>query len=206
MTEQLNLPTKIINSNNMEYPEEIKVCELSEPLCNSYIKARNYYMARPYNFMMLPEHWEKVTNQIELLMAVRFGMEFDMNKFGDNIIYQSSFHTQMYIKFHNYLNKHAMKDVAKIVAEFQQTAFTMRFKSTFAIHELAFLKSNIDKLNILTAIDNVRALSINAGPLTINRNMYKNVFRQDFHPQMVEQLIQNRIYRGDPNNIKFGKL
>src|SRR5690606_7036053 len=66
------------NSNIWEaFPEEKKVCEFSEPLCNSVIKVRNYYIARPYNFLMSLDQWSSITNKIELLTAIRSGMEWN---------------------------------------------------------------------------------------------------------------------------------
>ena len=49
------------------FPKEKNVCEFSEPLCNNIIKVRNYYVTRPYNFMMNLDQWASITNKIELL-------------------------------------------------------------------------------------------------------------------------------------------
>ena len=104
------------NSNIWEaFPEEKKVCEFSEPLCNSVIKVRNYYIARPYNFLMSLDQWSSITNKIELLTAIRFGMEWDTNNLPEGYLSDPAFHTQMYIKFHNYLMKNVMREAPKIV-------------------------------------------------------------------------------------------
>lgn len=202
------------------FPKEQKVCVITEPLCNQYIKERNYYIARPYNFMMSVQQWASVENTIELLMAVRFGMEFDTNQFPDVQLTDPAFHTQMYIKFHNYVLKHAMKEAAKIVAEFEQTAFKVRFMGTFAVDELRELrnleqiqqiklvaksakdlKKTVTKLNVIKATTDLAALARNRGPLTINRDMFKQVFNQDYNPNMIKILNENREYKGDPANV-----
>lgn len=202
------------------YPKEVKVCEITEPLCNDHIKFRNYSMARPYNFMMNINQWANVKNTIELLMAVRFGMEWDMNKQPEQNMADPAFHTQMYIKFHNYVLKHSIKEATRIVSEFQQTAFKVRFLSTFAVDELlelrnlskfdqgkeiyskiGDLKDTFAKLNVAEAVIDLSRLQANNGPLYINRNMFKKVFNQDFNPKMIQILKENREYRGDPTNV-----
>ncbi|ACJ40325.1 MULTISPECIES: hypothetical protein [Acinetobacter calcoaceticus/baumannii complex] len=203
------------------YPHEEKVCVITEPLCNDHIKIRNYYMARPYNFMMRVNQWAEVANTIELLMAVRFGMEWDMNKFDDRLLADPGFHTQMYIRFHNYVLKHAMKEGARIVGEFQQTAFKVRFLSAFAVDELLELrnlskfdqgkeiygkiqdlKDTFAKLNAARATTDLAQLRMNDGPLFINREMFKKVFNQDFNPKMIQIMKQTREYPGDPINVR----
>ncbi|MDR2250562.1 hypothetical protein [Acinetobacter sp.] len=203
------------------YPHEEKVCEITEPLCNDHIKIRNYYMARPYNFMMNINQWAEVGNTIELLMAVRFGMEWDVNKLPESNMSDPAFHTRMYIKFHNYVLKHAMKEGARIVGEFQQTAFKVRFLSAFAVDELLELrnlskfdqgkeiyskiedlKDTFAKLNAARASTDLAQLRMNDGPLFINREMFKKVFNQDFNPKMIQIMKQSREYSGDPINVR----
>ncbi|NUF39091.1 hypothetical protein [Acinetobacter lactucae] len=203
------------------YPHEEKVCEITEPLCNDHIKIRNYYMARPYNFMMNINQWAEVGNTIELLMAVRFGMEWDVNKLPESNMADPAFHTGMYIKFHNYVLKHAMKEGARIVGEFQQTAFKVRFLSAFAVDELLELrnlskfdqgkeiyskiedlKDTFAKLNAARASTDLAQLRMNDGPLFINREMFKKVFNQDFNPKMIQIMKQSREYSGDPINVR----
>jgi len=202
------------------YPTEQKVCEITEPLCNEHIKIRNYYMARPYNFMMNINQWSEVKNDIELLMAVRFGMEWDVNKLPSSNMSDPAFHTGMYIKFHNYVLKHAMKEGARIVGEFQQTAFKVRFLSTFAVDELlelrnlskfdqgkeiyskiGDLKDTLSKLNAGSASADLTKLRRNNGPLFINREMFKKVFNQDYNPKMIQIMKENREYNGDPHSV-----
>lgn len=203
------------------YPQEQKVCDITEPLCNSHIKIRNYSMVRPYNFMMSAYHWSQVAdNTIELLMAVRFGMEWDINKVPESNMSDPAFHTRMYIKFHNYLLKHSVKEIPRIVGEFQSTAFKVRFLSTFAVDELLELrnlskfdqgkeiyskiedlKDTFSKLDVATASEDLALLQMNNGPLHINREMFKKVFNQDFNPKMIQIMKQNREYPGDPHNV-----
>ncbi|ENW97319.1 hypothetical protein [Acinetobacter dispersus] len=203
------------------YPQEQKVCEITEPLCNDHIKVRNYYMARPYNFMMNINQWAEVAeNTIEILMAVRFGMEWDMNKVPEINLSDPAFHTRMYIKFHNYVKKHSLKEIPRIVGEFQQTAFKVRFLSTFAIDELlelrnlskfdqgkeiyskiGDLKDTFSKLNVVTATRDLAELQKNNGPVHINREMFKKVFNQDYNPKMIQILKDSREYPGDPHNV-----
>lgn len=203
------------------YPHEQKVCEITEPLCNDYIKVRNYYMAKPYNFMMSINQWSEVQNTIELLMAVRFGMEWDVNKLPAYNMGDPAFHTRMYVKFHSYVLKHAMKEGARIIGEFQQTAFKVRFLSAFAVDELLELrnlskfdqgkeiyskiedlKDTFTKLNAAQATTDLAQLRMNDGPLFINREMFKKVFHQDFNPKMIQIMKESREYPGDPINVR----
>ncbi|MDC5359113.1 hypothetical protein NRA39_13115 [Acinetobacter baumannii] len=203
------------------YPTEQKVCEITEPLCNDHIKVRNYVMVRPYNFMMNIQHWAEVAdNTIEMLMAARFGMEWDINKLNDGYMSDPAFHTRMYIKFQNYVLKHSVKEIPRIVGEFQSTAFKVRFLSTFAVDELLELrnlskfdqgkeiyskiedlKDTLKKLDVVTATRDLADLQMNHGPLHINRNMFKKVFGQDYNPKMIQIMKQNREYSGDPHNV-----
>ncbi|EPG37573.1 hypothetical protein [Acinetobacter colistiniresistens] len=203
------------------FPNEQKVCVMTEPLCNPYIKARNYGMARPYNFMMNVDQWGRVKNRIELLMAIRFGMEWDTKQYPDSQLADLGFHTQMYIRFHQYVLKHSIKEAAKIVAEFEQTAFKVRFLSAFAIGDLLelrnldpfsqgksaltnlnSLKKTIKKLNVTDAVSELSSLQRNGGPLHINREMFKQVFKQDYNPKMIDILKSQGVYKGDPINVE----
>lgn len=208
------------------FPSEKKVCEITEPLCNDHIKIRNYYMARPYNFMMNLNQWSQVSNTIELLTAIRFGMEWDVNKLPDEHIGDPAFHTQMYIKFHKYLMRNVMREASKIVGEFQQAAFKARFLTTFAIEEIKDirnlettaeqiktsyekakeLKGQIDSINVTQATRDMFMIQNNKGPFTINRDMFIAIFRQDFNPKMVNIMKNQGIYLGDPDNVTFKKF
>ena len=207
------------------FPEEKNVCEFSEPLCNNIIKVRNYYVTRPYNFMMNLDQWSSITNKIELLTAIRFGMEWDTNNFPEGYLSDPAFHTQMYIKFHKYLMKNVMREAPKIVAEFQKAVFKARFLMTFTIDEVkdiphlkthdqlqsALLKAKnlqnqIDKINVIDATRDMFLIQNNRGPITINRNMFIDVFKQDFNPHMIQILKSQGIYLGDPDNVLYKKV
>lgn len=207
------------------FPKEQKVCVITEPLCNQYIKERNYYIARPYNFMMDVTSWFEVENTIELLMAIRFGMEYDVNTFPKDFMFDTAFHTQMYIKFHNYVLKHSLKEIPKIVGEFQQTAFKVRFLSTFAVNDLrelrnlgpfaqsmgavkalSDLKEILSKLDVREATIDLALLQDNKGPLHINRNMFKKIFKKDFNAGMLQILRNQGIYKGDPKNVEYSEF
>ena len=207
------------------FPEEKNVCEFSEPLCNNIIKVRNYYVTRPYNFMMNLDQWSSITNKIELLTAIRFGMEWDTNNFPEGYLSDPAFHTQMYIKFHKYLMKNVMREAPKIVAEFQKAVFKARFLMTFTIDEVKDiphlkthdqlqsalmkaknLKNQIDKINVIDATRDMFLIQNNRGPITINRNMFIDVFKQDFNPHMIQILKSQGIYLGDPDNVLYKKI
>lgn len=214
------------NSNIWEaFPEEKKVCEFSELLCNSVIKVRNYYIARPYNFLMSLDQWSSITNKIELLTAIRFGMEWDTNNLPEGYLSDPAFHTQMYIKFHNYLMKNVMREAPKIVAEFQKAVFKARFLTTFTIDEVKDipylntqdqlksalikakkLQNQIDKINIVDATRDMFLIQNNKGPITINKNMFIDVFKQDFNPNMIQILKSQGLYLGDPVNVMYKKI
>lgn len=207
------------------FPEEKNVCEFSEPLCNNIIKVRNYYVTRPYNFMMNLDQWSSITNKIELLTAIRFGMEWDTNNFPEGYLSDPAFHAQMYIKFHKYLMKNVMREAPKIVAEFQKAVFKARFLMTFTIDEVKDiphlkthdqlqsalmkaknLQNQIDKINVIDATRDMFLIQNNRGPITINRNMFIDVFKQDFNPHMIQILKSQGIYLGDPDNVLYKKI
>ncbi len=207
------------------FPEEKNVCEFSEPLCNNIIKVRNYYVTRPYNFMMNLDQWSSITNKIELLTAIRFGMEWDTNNFPEGYLSDPAFHTQMYIKFHKYLMKNVIREAPKIVAEFQKAVFKARFLMTFTIDEVKDiphlkthdqlqsalmkaknLQNQIDKINVIDATRDMFLIQNNRGPITINRNMFIDVFKQDFNPHMIQILKSQGIYLGDPDNVLYKKI
>ena len=195
-----------INNKNVDWPVEQKACDptkaLTAPLCNSYVKVVGYYMARPYNFMMAKEYWEEVTNDVELLLAARFGLEIDMNKIPEEMWYRASFHTQQYINFQKYLRQNALKDAAKLVAEFQSDTFALRTtKSIGGFYDFASLILDVkDKISVAKTVVDTRQLIANQGPITINRTMYKKVFNQDYHAGMLEQLRKDGTYKGDGLN------
>ncbi len=208
------------------FPKETKVCEITEPMCNDYIKIRNYYMALPYNFMMGDDDWISVRNTVELATAIRFGMEWDINKQADVALTDPAFHTQMYIRFHKYLMQKVMYDATQLVAEFHSAAFTTRFLSTYAFDDLKELrnveskrellkksheqakklKEQIDKLNPTRASIDMALINENTGPLHINREMFIKLFKQDYNPKMVQILKNEGVYLGDSKNVQFNQV
>jgi len=208
------------------FPKETKVCEITEPMCNDYIKIRNYYMALPYNFMMGDSDWSSVKNTVELATAIRFGMEWDMNKQADVALTDPAFHTQMYIRFHKYLMQKVMYQATQLVAEFHSAAFTTRFLSTYAFDDLKelrnaesklelikksreqakSLKEKIDKLNVISAAKYMFDINENKGPKHINREMFIKLFKQDYNPKMVQILKSEGVYLGDPKNVEFNQI
>lgn len=208
------------------YPKEDEICEVTEPLCNDYVKLRNYYIAKPYNFMMGLKDWNSISNTVEIATAIRFGMEIDMKKQVDSNIWDPAFHTQMYIKFHKYLMQKVMYQASKVVAEFLSATFSTRFLSTFSfdnikelrnaecsaelakksLGEAKKIKANIDKLNVLSAARDMFLINENAGPLHINIDMFIKLFNQDYNPNMVQVLKESGVYLGDPKNVQFNLL
>lgn len=91
--------------------------------------------------MMSPEHWKEVaeTNELEFLLASRYCMEIDLTQVSEELIARTSYHTLHYIKFQSYIKKNAIRQTASIISEFKKQEFTLRFKTTFAIHDLLFL-------------------------------------------------------------------
>lgn len=83
----------------------------------------------------------------------------------------------------------------------KKTAFQVRFKSAFAITDLVGLKGKIDGLNITKAATDIYAIQQNNGPLSINREMFKKVFSQDYNPKMLDILRVQGIYKNDQKNI-----
>lgn len=201
-----------INNKNVDWPVEQKACDptkaLTAPLCNSYVKVVGYYMARPYNFMMAKEYWEEVTNDVELLLAARFGLEIDTNKIPEEMWYRASFHTQKYINFQKYVRQNALKDAAKLVAEFQSDTFALRTTTSIGgFYDFASLILDVkDKISVAKTVVDTRQLIANQGPLTINRTMYKKVFNQDYHAGMLEQLRKDGTYKGDGLNDIYKKI
>ena len=55
------------------------------------------------------------------------------------------------------------------------------------------LKDQIDSINIIEATRDMFLINENAGPLTINREMFIKVFNQDFHPEMVNIMKEQRV-------------
>ncbi|ENW93326.1 hypothetical protein [Acinetobacter dispersus] len=122
MNENLSKPTKYIPSTSDAwgtFPSEVEVCNVREPFC---VFQFNKPIAVPYNFMMSASQWKRLSqeNKLEFLLAVRFGMEYDLSKLNkDGLLSTIGLHTQMYIKFQSYLQKHYQKEIAVLVAIFQ---------------------------------------------------------------------------------------
>lgn len=64
---------------------------------------------------MNTQQWASIENTIELLMAIRFGMEWDTYKIPDTLFKDPDFHHKMYNKFHDYVLKHSQKEVDEII-------------------------------------------------------------------------------------------
>ncbi len=122
--------------------------------------------------------------------------------------YRASFHTQHYINFQKYVRQNALKDAAKLVAEFQSDTFALRTtKSIGGFYDIAQLILDVkDKISVAKTVVDTRQLVENQGPLTINRAMYKKVFNQDYHAGMLELLRKDGTYKGDGLNESYKKL
>ena len=92
MNDSIGLP-------NGQFPEDVELCKYNSLTCNPILKVDNYYKAAPYNFFFDSWYWSQaeLTNKLEVLLAVRFGLEYDINKLGDSMLSKLSFNTQMYI-------------------------------------------------------------------------------------------------------------
>ena len=118
MSDSIGLP-------NGQFPEDVELCKYNSLTCNPILKVGNYYIAAPYNFFFDEDHWKALQeiNKVEFFLALRFGLEYDINKFGDGMINKLSFNTMMYIKFQQYVRKHALKDATKLVMQFEKATF-----------------------------------------------------------------------------------
>lgn len=192
-------PTLIPSLDN-----EVKVChadELLDPLlCNSIVKILHYHTTVPYTFMMNQAQWDWVKQHypFEHDLAIRFGLEFDLRQFSDEVLERYSFHTMMYLKFTLYAQKHSRNKGAEMITELAKDTFKARMaiaKQNFGeIIDLAL--SNASK-PVLAA--NALATYTNNGPYGINEYMYKNVFGRTYDQATVSLYIQKYHY-SPPNN------
>lgn len=187
------------------YPQETKVCEFTEPFCNSYIKVRNIKVIQPYNFFMSPEQWAEVEakNGLEFRLALKFGLENDIRAYGPHMIDRLSFHTMMYINFGEFVRKNAQREVSKLVAEFQSSTFKARTTSVFSLAKILNIKGLIEKS--YSVVDGVRDISIlqdNNGLLIINRNMFKQVFKTDYDSAALDLMKSQGKFYENPQSIQ----
>lgn len=205
MNDNLSKSTKYIPSTSDAwgaFPPEVEVCNVRKPFC---IFQFNKPIAVPYSFMMSASQWKRLSqdNKLEFLLAVRFGMEYDLSKLNkDGLLSTTGFHTQMYVKFQSYLKKHYQKDAAVLVAIFQHNAFTTRFKSAFAVGDLFSLKGEIDDLRVDDIMTGGIMISRHGGRATfINRKLYQQIFKQDYNPEMLRVLATQKIYPDEMNTL-----
>ncbi len=191
------------------FPEEIKNCEFTEPLCNKYIKIRNIKVIQPYNFFMSPEQWAEVEkiNGLEFRLALKFGLENDIRAYGPHMIDRLSFHTMMYINFDEFVRKNAQREVSKLVAEFQSSTFKARTTSVFSLAKILTIKGLMEKSYSASrgAID-IHALLENNGPITVNRILYKQVLGKDYDSNVMDFYRKEGVYHGDPNSVIYNKI
>lgn len=100
------------------WPKKIESCNVPQPFCTFQFDRK---IVQPYNFMMPQSAWDEVLNKnkLEFLLAIRFGMQYDLNLINESILLNSSFHTDLYVKFQYFIKKHALKDMAVLMGEFQ---------------------------------------------------------------------------------------
>lgn len=185
-----------------EWPKKIEQCNVPQPLCTFQFDRK---IVQPYNFMMPKWAWELVEkrNKLEFLLAVRYGMEFDLNQINENLLSRTSFHTIKYVEFQYYLKKHGLKEVAVLMAEFESKNFTIRFKSSFSVLDLVFLKGTIDKLNPVELTKNAAQLAQNSWQGTvINRGLFKKIFNSDYDSQALKLLADKRYYPDTGRDIR----
>ncbi|MFW1942034.1 hypothetical protein ACG93R_00755 [Acinetobacter guillouiae] len=190
----------IIRSPNGQFPEDVELCNYTSLTCNPILKVGNYYIAAPYNFFFDSWYWEQAqkVNKLEALLAVRFGLEYDINKLGDGMISKLSFNTQMYIKFSQYVKKHAKKEAFQIIHEFEKTAFSLKVKTGFSPTDVMLILGIKKALSTPQVIVDAKALADNNFcPLYINRQTFNQIFKTDYHAGMLKQLTNDRTYRGE---------
>lgn len=183
------------------FPTKNESCSVPQPFCFFQF---NRPIAQPYTFMLPAHHWEAVArqNKLEFLLAVRFGMEYDVSKLNEDVLSTTGFHTGMYVKFQHYLKKHYQKDAAILLGLFQQTAFTTRFTTAFAVEDLIGLKGTIEDLRIDKIMIGADLIAMRGGFATqINRKLYRHLFNQDYNPNMLQTLAQQGLYPDEANEI-----
>ena len=190
----------IIRSPNGQFPEDVELCNYTSLTCNPILKVGNYYIAAPYNFFFDSWYWEQAqkVNKLEALLAVRFGLEYDINKLGDGMISKLSFNTQMYIKFSQYVKKHAKKEAFQIIHEFEKTAFSLKVKTGFSPTDVMLILGIKKALSTPQVIVDAKALADNNFcPLYINRQTFNQIFKTYYHAGMLKQVTNDRTYRGE---------
>ena len=114
--------------------------------------------------MPLLDHWKRLQeiNKVEFFLALRFGLEYDINKMGEGMIHKLSFNTMMYIKFQQYVRKHALQDATKLVMQFENSAFSLRLKvPPFGLMDVFKSLGVKNNLKLPEAISNIRQLAEN---------------------------------------------
>ena len=191
----------VIVTDNGMFPKGVEVCNYPSVTCNPAFKVGNYYIAAPYNFFFDEDHWKAIQeiNKVEFFLALRFGLEYDINKFGDGMINKLSFNTMMYIKFQQYVRKHALKDATKLVMQFEKATFSLRLKvPPFGLMDIFKALGVKNNLKLPEAMSNIQQLAENGySPLYVNRATFKSIFNTDYHPAMLKQLTLDGTYRGE---------
>ncbi|WP_228284163.1 hypothetical protein [Acinetobacter sp. A2] len=59
---------------------------------------------------------------------------------------------------------------------------------------------------MIDATRDILLIQNNKEPITINRNMFVDVFKQNFNPHMIQILKSQGIYLGDPDNVIYKKI
>lgn len=176
------------------WPKKIESCNVPQPFCTFQFDRK---IVQPYNFMMPQSAWDEVLNKnkLEFLLAIRFGMQYDLNLINESILLNSSFHTDLYVKFQYFIKKHALKDMAVLMGEFQSQVFLTRFKTTFAVQDLVSLKGKIEKLDPTRLMRNAIELAKNDYIGTvINRQLYNKIFNQDYDLAALKLLSSQGYY------------
>ncbi|MFW1734580.1 hypothetical protein ACG94V_10600 [Acinetobacter sp. ULE_I001] len=190
----------VIVTDKGMFPRDVEVCNYPSVTCNPAFKVGNYYIAAPYNFFFDEDHWQRLerTNKVEFLLALRFGMEYDINKFGDGMINKLSFNTMMYVKFQQYVRKHSMHEASKLVAQFQKQTFSIRLKTGFSFFDVLAVIGIAKNITVPETIVHLRQLAENNHcPLYVNRSTFKNIFNEDYHSGMLKQLTGDGTYKGE---------
>lgn len=145
--------------------------------------------------MMDQGQWDSVKAKIpfEHDLAIRFGLEYDLRQFPDEILERYSFHTMMYLRFTMYAQKHSLNEGGTFVSELAKDTFSAR---------MAISKKNFGEVIDLTLSNaskpvlagNAVAISENNGPYLINEQMYIDIFGRSYDRATVSQFIQQYQY------------
>lgn len=178
---------------NLNLKQSVNLCRSDDgylTACSGWENIIKVKTIAPYTFCIPQIWWNHIKERrpYEYDMALRFGLEFDLNKIERDtpgLIYTEYFHTLMYLNFATYLRINSKNGALKAVAELMSDGYKLRVAAHYKNMEdiVQLSPAGWGVFSKAQYVAHAEAAIMNNGPYIISQRLYRLLFGSTWNKQ-----------------------